>query len=111
MSIYFGSMAFAQLTEIGAATSPPSINAAIAFPELEIFVNLEGLIDIEAEKKRLEKDRAKVEGGIKGKLAKLNNEKFVSSAPAEIVQRERESLAQLQEQLKTIIAALEKLSE
>ena len=51
----------------------------------------------------------KAEGNIMGKEKKLSNEKFVSSAPEAIVQRERDSLAQLKEQLATIKASLKKL--
>jgi valyl-tRNA synthetase len=68
-----------------------------------------GLIDEAAERAKLEKERGKVAGGIKGKQAKLSNEKFTSSAPPEIVQREREGLAQLEEQLKAIESAIRDL--
>jgi valyl-tRNA synthetase len=40
----------------------------------------------------------------------LANEKFVSSAPAEIVERERTGLAQLQDQLTTIQEAIDRLN-
>jgi valyl-tRNA synthetase len=43
---------------------------------------------------------------IKAKESKLNNESFVSRAPANVVQAERDSLAQLHEQLTSVRAAL-----
>jgi len=56
----------------------------------------------------LEKEKKKLEGNIGGKEKKLSNEKFVGSAPPEIVQRERDSLEQLKEQLVKVEAALKK---
>ena len=109
MAGYFKSMAAAELTEMGTDIEPPAINATVALPDMEIYVDLAGLIDVGAERKRLEKELGKVQGAIKGKEAKLANEKFVGSAPAEIVQRERTGLAQLQEQSKTITEALDRL--
>jgi valyl-tRNA synthetase len=109
MASYFKSMAAAELTEMGIKIEAPAINAAIPLPEMEIFVDLDGLIDKAAERTRLEKEKAKIEGGIKSKRAKLANQKFTSSAPAEIVERERVGLVQLEEQLKLIDEALAKL--
>jgi valyl-tRNA synthetase len=68
-----------------------------------------GLFVVGAARKRLEKELGKVQGAIKGKEAKLANQKFVGSAPTEIVERERTGLAQLQEQSKTITEALGRL--
>lgn len=109
MASYFKSMAAAELSEMGTDIKPPEINATVALPEMEIYVDLAGLIDVGAERKRLEKELGKVQGAIKGKESKLSNEKFVGSAPAAIVERERTGLAQLQEQSKTITEALDRL--
>ena len=109
MASYFKSMASAELTSMGPDVVAPQTNATVANDGIEMFVDLDGLIDVGAEIKRLEKEEKKTEGNIVGKEKKLSNEKFVSSAPAEIVQRERDSLAVLKEQLTTIKASLEKL--
>ena len=94
---------------MGPNVEPPETNATVAGDGIEMFVDLEGLIDKGAEIKRLEKEEKKAEGNIMGKEKKLSNEKFVSSAPPEIVQRERDSLAKLKEQLATVKASLKKL--
>ncbi len=109
MHSYFKSMAASELVDLGTDVEAPAINATIALPEMEIFVDLDGLIDIAAECQRLEKEKTKVEAAVKSKEAKLNNEKFVNGAPKEIVDRERDGLVQLQEQLKTINESLAKL--
>jgi valyl-tRNA synthetase len=109
MSVYFSSMAAAQLVSLGSNIESPRINAMLALPNLEVFVDLAGLIDVNAEKARLEKEKEKLDKSIAGKQSKLANEKFVNHAPAEIVQREREGLAKMIEQLKKIADALEDL--
>jgi valyl-tRNA synthetase len=50
-------------------------------------------------------------GLIKAKEGKLRNESFVSRAPANVVQAERDGLAQLQEQLASVRAALAALRQ
>ena len=109
MASYFQSMAKAELTDIGPGIEPPAVNATLIRGELELFVDLDGLIDKDAEKKRLEKEKANKEKMIAGKKGKLSSEKFVNGAPAEIVQRERNGLAKLEEELQVVESALASL--
>src|SRR5262249_32076013 len=51
---------------------------------------LKGVIDLAAEKTRLDKEIAKADADIKRVDAKLTNEKFVANAPEEIVEEEKE---------------------
>ena len=109
MSAYFGSMALADSTGFGPDVEPPATVATVSLGELDVHVDLEGLIDKAAEKKRLEKEKARVEGQIKGSEAKLANANFVDRAPVEVVQQVRDSLAAAKEQLESINKAIEKL--
>ena len=70
----------------------------------EVYLPLEGLIDVEAEKSRIDKEIAKVEDEVKKCESKLGNSAFVDRAPAELVDREKarrdewaQKLGQLQE--------------
>lgn len=74
-----------------------------------LFVALSGLVDIEAEREKLLKDIKYYEGFLVGVRKKLSNERFTSSAPAQVVENERkkeaDALAKI-ESLKASLAAL-----
>ena len=109
MGPYYSRMALAELTDIGPDVESPAVSANMVRDDLEIFVDLDGLIDKQAEKARLEKEKAQVIKNIGGKKGKLSSDKFVNGAPAEIVQRERDGLAKLEHQLDKIEASLKAL--
>jgi valyl-tRNA synthetase len=76
---------------------------------MNVLVPLAGLVDIEQEFKRLSKEIEKLEKFKKQLSGKLNNDKFMNSAPAEIIEKEQqkfeqtqESIAELTQQLDTI---------
>jgi valyl-tRNA synthetase len=78
-------------------------------PVGQIFLPLEGLIDVSAERERLGKEISKVEGDLVTVRKKLANDNFVQRAPANVVeehrQREADFLKTL-DQLKTALEAL-----
>jgi valyl-tRNA synthetase len=109
MEPYFASMAGAKCTAAGPDVEPPAASSQISLPGIDVMVDLQDLIDVDAELLRLEKELEKLTKNIAGKEGKLANASFTARAPAEIVQRERDSLAQLKEQAASIQAALDKL--
>jgi valyl-tRNA synthetase len=93
------SMAVAELTAVGPdATGAPAAATATA-GGCELFVDLAGLIDVEAEIAKLLKENEKTEGFIRAKQAKLADEKFAARAPEAVVAKERAQLAELEERL------------
>jgi valyl-tRNA synthetase len=94
----------ANLSELTAAESveKPPHSAAEVVGQTEVFVPLEGLIDLEAERARLEGKLADVRGKLEGVERKLANEAFVLKAPAEIVERERAKKVDLEAQAETL---------
>ncbi|MFT6862336.1 MAG: valyl-tRNA synthetase [Akkermansiaceae bacterium] len=60
----------------------------------ELFMPLDGLIDVEAEKARLDKEIEKIQKEVGKSKGKLGNEKFVANAKPEVVAVERERLAE-----------------
>lgn len=67
--------------------------------KMEILIPLEGLIDKGAEVQRLDKEITKLEKVIKQSSGKLNNENYVAKAPADVVQKERDKLTELEQAL------------
>ena len=111
MSRFFVSMAKATLDEIGPDIEPPKIHANVTKPDLEVYVSLAGLIDKDAEKSRLTKEKGKTENLINGNERKLGDDKFLNNAPDQVVQRVKDSLAQAKEQLAKIEESLKDLEE
>jgi valyl-tRNA synthetase len=106
MTAYFQSMTNATATGFGPDVKIPPTNAKTALAGIEIYVDLKDFIDVDAEIAKNEQQEQKLIGLIKAKESKLANEGFVSRAPANVVQTERDGLAQLQEQLTSVRAAL-----
>ncbi|MFW6061682.1 MAG: hypothetical protein ACOC93_02635, partial [Planctomycetota bacterium] len=79
---------------------------AAAAPVGALTVYVLGIIDREAEIARLEKQKATLDKGIEGIEKKLGNENFVNKAPENVVQRERDRLAELKSELETVESSL-----
>ena len=77
----------------------------------ELFLPLDGLIDLEAEKVRLEGQLQKFAKEIEKASAKLNNPKFTERAPEEVLQEAKDRLAEWQEKERQTRESIEYLSE
>jgi valyl-tRNA synthetase len=87
----------------------PEKSASALIKGCEIFIPLEGLIDLDLEKNRLMKEIQRIEGGLIGVTKKLSNESFVKNAPADVVEKENQkkndwesSLSKLKEILQNL---------
>ncbi len=70
----------------------------------ELFLPLEGVIDLDRERDRLGGEIERLEGQLAGARKKLDNEQFVTKAPDEVVQKERDKAAGLEEQVEKLRA-------
>lgn len=77
----------------------------------ELYLPLAGLINIEEEIARLEKELAKWQKELDLVNKKLGNERFVANAKAEVVQKEKDKLADYQEKFDTVKARIVELKE
>ena len=77
----------------------------------ELFLPLDGLIDVEAEKARLEGQLEKITKEIGKAGAKLNNPKFTERAPEDVLQEAKDRLADWQEKERQTRESIEYLSE
>jgi valyl-tRNA synthetase len=115
MQPYFAQMARATATSLGPATAPPDVAASVTLAgrhgPIEVHVDLSRFIDVAAERKRLEKEQENLDKQIGGIEGKLGNKNFVDRAPPEVVQQQRDKLAELQNQLNSVETALAKLKK
>jgi valyl-tRNA synthetase len=86
-------------------TNPKFASSAVV-GGAEIFVPLEGLIDLDVERGRLEKEIARLQQVIESTNRKLSNPSFVERAPKDVVDREREKLTSFQTTLDKLKANL-----
>ena len=91
------------------ADAAPPGSAAFVLDEATVVLPLAGIIDLAAERARLGKEIARCTAEA-GKIAgKLGNEQFVARAPEEVVEEQRERLAEYEEMKARYEAALERL--
>ncbi len=80
-----------------AQSEPPSASNVVG--TMRTLIPLAGLIDLDAERARLQREIARVEGEKRKSEGKLGNANFVQNAPAEVVEQERARLADWSTQL------------
>ena len=88
-----------------------TIEGAISFrvKSNEYFIPILDKIDVAQEIEKLEKELSYAEGFLKSVRAKLSNEKFVNSAPAQVVENERKKEADALAKIETIQKSIENL--
>ncbi|MDP8256584.1 MAG: valine--tRNA ligase [Candidatus Alcyoniella australis] len=91
------------------AAQRPKTAAVAPLGSITIYVPLAGLVDLEAESTRLNKEIDKVDKDLSKIKAKLGNEKFLTRAPEEVVQLERERYEQLDARKAKLADALERI--
>ena len=95
--------------EIGEESPRPEGSVAASLAELELYVPLKGIIYIESEKSRLSKGIDKLSGDLKKIEARLGDDRFISKAPADVIEREKERFAEMSERMRRMKKILEDL--
>lgn len=88
----------------------PSHTALAQFESLQAFIELHGIVDFEAEKKRLEKEISDKERYIAMLEMKLSNTNFIERAKPEIIEAEKKKLAEAKQQLTDFASHLASLN-
>jgi valyl-tRNA synthetase len=88
----------------------PKASASAVVDGTEIYVPLVGIIDLNAERKRLEKEITRLQGLIDSIGRKLTNASFVERAPKDVVEKEREKQKNITSNMEKLKASLEQLS-
>ena len=84
--------AFASTSGVDVERPPASGTAVLS--DLEVYVPLEGLIDLDVERQRQQKELDKLEKLLGGLEKKLQNEKFLANAPSDVVESEKRKQAE-----------------
>ncbi|MEJ2273769.1 MAG: valine--tRNA ligase, partial [Woeseiaceae bacterium] len=91
-------------------TEPPAAATAL-LGEMRLLVPMKGLIDVAAERARLDKQMDKTRAELAKASGKLANENFVNNAPAAVVTQERERVAEFERTITQLAEQLQKLDE
>ncbi len=88
----------------------PKGSASAVLKHCEIYIPLEGLIDLDVERARLQKEISRIQGSLARIEKKLANEKFINNAAPEIVEKERNKKSDWEKSFKKLKDILENLS-
>ena len=100
----------AETLEIHADYAPKKGTPTARTPMGDLFLPLEGLVDVEAEKTRLKKEIEKADAEIARVAQKLANQNFTQKAPPQVLQEHQQRLAEWQakhEHARKALAALQ----
>ena len=106
---YINSLARVENLEVGVSIDRPKQVSTQVAGDVEVLLPLAGLIDIEEELSRLQKEIAKVQKDVDFFTRKLSNEKFVSNAPAAVLEKDRAKLESAQEKVAILQQSLVKI--
>jgi valyl-tRNA synthetase len=109
--LYLRNLARLDTIKALATGEEPPTSATALLGGMKILVPMAGLIDIDAERERLTKRRAKSAVELRKLEAKLGNESFVAKAPEAVVAKERGRQEELQRDLAQFDEQIEKLAE
>jgi valyl-tRNA synthetase len=101
----------ARIADMSTAAAPPAGAVQLLVRGDTVALPLKGIIDLGAEKARLEREKAKAEAEINRIDAKLGNPHFIARAPEEVVEADREKREEAVARRAKIVEALERLKQ
>ncbi len=103
---YIKSLANIEEIKFASKEELPEDTMSAVLPCLEIYIPSDELIDYKAEHEKQRAEKKRLESEIARASGKLANEKFVAKAPADVIQAERDKLANYQDMLEKTIARI-----
>ena len=100
----------ASVTALAADEKAPA-SAIALLGNMRLHVPMAGLIDVDAEKTRLGKQRGRINGDLERTRSKLDNRDFVNNAPADVVTKARQRVAELELQISQLDEQLCRLED
>ena len=87
--------------EVGKVAKPKNSAAAVV-GSFEVYVPLEGLIDLEKEKIRLKKEEERISGEVNAISARLKDKNFTGKAPKDVVEKQKTRMGELKIQIEKL---------
>jgi valyl-tRNA synthetase len=89
-------------------SAPASATALLG--DMKLLVPMRGIIDVDAERSRLDRQRRKAEADLKRSEARLANENFLNNAPGDVVTQEKERVTEFERQITQLDEQLARLA-
>ncbi len=106
---YYRDLARINNSNIGADVRKPPMSASAVLPGAEIYIPLEGLINIDAERQRLGKELDNLKNQLEKLSRKLANPDFLSHAPIDVVERHKAKKHDFEDRVEKLNKNLEQL--
>jgi len=106
---YYKGLARIDTITIGPDVKKPAMSASAVLPGAEVFIPLEGLIDVDSERKRLSKELGNLKNQLEKLSRKLANGDFLSNAPKDVIERDRAKKADFENRVEKLNQNLEQL--
>jgi len=108
---FFKSSSESNLSQVEESSQPAEFGevATAVVGTVQILLPLEGVIDMEALRGKLEKNLSKIETEVQSLTGRLSNPKFVDKAPADVVQGARDALSEAEKQAEILRDRLKRI--
>lgn len=110
-NIFVEKLAKSKISRMGMKVREPRGSASAVRDNVEVYIPLEGLLDVNLEVERLKKEDAKIEQSLSLVNRKLMNEDFLNKAPKAVVQKEKEKYDAVLKKKEKNLENLKKLHE
>lgn len=107
---FFQDLAQADDLMVGSQIARPKAAPRMVLEWAEVFLSLEGLLNIGEERQRLQRELGDVRAGLESAVKKLDDADFLSRAPAEIIEKEKRKAQEFREKLERLEQNLQLLS-
>ncbi len=108
---YLNKLAKADIVEIGSGVKKIKGSSVAVRNHVEVYVPLEGLLDLDLEIERLRKEEAKVEESLIFLNKKLLSDNFMKKAPQEVIAKEKDKFEECLKRKERILVNLKKMHE
>ncbi len=106
---YYKGLARIDNIAIGPDVKKPAMSASAVLPGAEVFIPLEGLIDVDSERKRLSKELGNLKNQLEKLSRKLANADFLANAPKDVIERDRSKKSDFENRVEKLNQNLEQL--